>query len=195
DCAQIVYTLDHAVLTRPSMGGPVRRVTDAPGQVLRMTVGPDEQVHMMVARPAGWEAWSAPLAGGPAARELPAPWSQLVPEPRGNWRAAVAILDRENRARLRFVPPGAAIDDPGARELEGDGRWLPDGRSWLYRKNGLLRRLSVETGEDAVISREPVPSRNFALSGDGQSVYFVREIGSVRRELVTNFDDRPRARR
>src|SRR5262249_60805248 len=44
DGAQIVYTLDHAVLTRPSMGGPVRRVTDAPGQVLRMTGGADGQV-------------------------------------------------------------------------------------------------------------------------------------------------------
>src|SRR5262249_8814895 len=72
----------------PVTGGPSRAITEAPGRVTHLGVGADEKVHLAIAKPDGFEAWAAPLAGGPAIREAAAPWLTIWPAPVGGWRSA-----------------------------------------------------------------------------------------------------------
>jgi hypothetical protein len=155
-----------------------------------INVGPDGEVHLLVVRPQRWEAWSAPLAGGAAAVELPAPWSQLVPAPRGGWRAALQWRNF-HKYRVRFLSPGAPLDDPSAREIEAWGwaTWMPDGGSWVHLRDGLPHRFFVDTGEDRPIAKEGGLSA-YAVSPDGETLYTTLSVPHVRRELIVNFAER-----
>src|SRR5262249_27968215 len=158
-----------------------RVVTEITGTVLDLHVGPDGRVHMMVALPTGWEAWSAPVAGGAAMRELPTPWTALWPAPRGGWGAALRI-GRGPAIRARLVPPGSDVNGPGAREVAVDSgdawtpaaAWTPDGQSWLYLRAGVVHRLKVESGEDAIIPTAVSEVGDFAVSLDGENLYMTQ---------------------
>jgi Tol biopolymer transport system component len=198
DGAEIVYWVHGTgrVLAAPRGGGASRPVTEVPGRPINIAVGPEGRVHLVVARPPGWEAWGAPLAGGVAERELSAPWGLLLPAPRGGWRAAIEWDG--GRRRVRFVPPGAALDDPSARELVEEGRggqaWMPDGRSWVYVEDThAVRRFFVDTAENRLVS-EGGDLRDVAVSPDGKTIYTTQNLAHVRRQLITNFADRPRSR-
>ena len=117
----------------------------------------------------------------------------MIPAPRGGWRAVVSS-SREGAWRARMLAPGAPIDDPGAREIVagGQGTWTPDGLSFLYLRVGSIHRLWVETGEDRAISDVHSGTISLAVSNDGTTLFTVRIIGQVRRQLITNFADRPR---
>ena len=80
DGTEVVYSVTGTgrVMAIALAGGGPRHVTQVPGTIWSINVGPDGEVHLLVARPQRWEAWSAPLAGGAAAVELPAPWSRSV---------------------------------------------------------------------------------------------------------------------
>ena len=195
DGSEILYGAGNRVLAVPTGGGTPRLVTEVPGAVRRLQIGADGQVHLTIARPQGWEGWSAPLAGGPAARELPAPWTHVLLAPQGGWRALVSSTDTHHRWRARVLAPGAAIDDPGAPELLADGiegAWTPDGLSFLYLRNGFIQRFWVETGEDRPILELHSSTSSLAVSSDGTTLYTVRNVGHVRRQLITNFAERPR---
>jgi hypothetical protein len=177
----------------PLLGGASRLVTEVDGTVMNARAGPDGKIHMTIERGQGGEAWSAPLAGGSAERELPAPWVALYPAPRGGWR--MVMQGAKDGWRARFLAPGAPLEDPAARELTFDisGRWAPDGLSFLYRKGATLRRFDVETGEDrTVLEHMEIPVMTFAISPDGNTLYTVHYVGRTRREVITNFADRPR---
>jgi len=118
--------------------------------------------------------------------------SWLMPSPRGGGRAAVQLLDYSPRWRVRFLPPGAPLDAPGAREITANGScvWALDGRSWVYNAGrGRVHRFWVETGDDLAIS-DVAQTDEFALSSDGQTLYFTEEVGITRRQVITNFADR-----
>jgi hypothetical protein len=130
--------------------------------------------------------------GAAGERELPAPWSELSPAPRGGWRA---LLRRAGRAHyhVRFLPPGAAPDDPTLREVDAHrwGGWSPDGSGWLYGQRDGVHLIDVASGADRLLSSESF-TYGAALSADGQTLYTTHDEARVRRELITNFDERPR---
>src|SRR5262249_9632528 len=107
DGSEVVYTVGGRVLAVPIAGGTPRTVREVPAPEINiLRTGDDHRVHMMAVLPRGFEAWSAPIGGGAAAREVPAPWSMVDPAPRSGWRALIALgLGNEWRARL--LPPGA----------------------------------------------------------------------------------------
>jgi dipeptidyl aminopeptidase/acylaminoacyl peptidase len=191
---EILYTAGRKVLAWSSAGRPPRLLTELPpGEPINLFAGSDGRAHITLETGGGWEAWTAPLAGGSAQRELPAPWSALHPAPRGGWRVAIELQGRAPiRNRCRFLRPGAEIDDPGAREVAASdtGAWMPDGRSWIYPRDGVVHRYWVESGEDRVIATSG-DVWEVALSPDGVTLYTKQSVGAVRRELVTNFANRP----
>ncbi len=142
DGSEILFSRSTRVFGVPTAGGAARLLTEFPGAVLELHVGPDGMVHAMVAGLHGWEAWSVPLVDGVAGRELPAPWSVLVPAPRSGWRAAIQMIGR-GPWRARFLAPGASFDARTAREITSTGRyaWAPDGLSWFYVQAGFVHRL------------------------------------------------------
>ena len=93
DGAEILYSVPGRILAMPGRGGAPREVTRVSGKVLDVRVGPDRRIHFMVVGGQGPEAWSAPVAGGSSERELPAPWTEVVPAPRGDWRAVTHVVD------------------------------------------------------------------------------------------------------
>src|SRR5262249_38739671 len=122
DGREILYSLTggETVMAVPVAGGRSRTVTHVPGMVRYMRVGPAHRVYMMVARSQTWEAWGAPVAGGVAERELPAPWTFLYPAPSNGWRAAIAWLPG-HFYRVRLLSPGAALDDSSQHEISSRG--------------------------------------------------------------------------
>src|SRR5262249_37314470 len=180
----------------PVAGGPSRAIAEAPGRVTRLGVGADEKVHLAIAKPDGFEAWAAPLAGGPATREAAAPWFMIWPAPVGGWRAALAP-SLVCTLRIRFLPPGDSLDDTSAHEVEASsyGSWARDGRSYLYVGcDGRAHRFWVETGEDRELAAVQ-PHAGVAVSPAGETLYTTEAVRHTRRVLITNFADRRSAPR
>jgi Tol biopolymer transport system component len=188
DGAEVLYTVDDGrrVMAIPRAGGAPRQVTEVPGPIRSLHAGPDGRVHLAVARAEANEAWSAPLAGGVAERELPAPWTLVVPAPAGRWRAV------SNGRRIRLLAPGMAVDDPAARELGPRGTWTSDGGSWLeLQPPGTAVWHRMEGGEARVVVLDG-DVLELAPSPDGKTIYTNELVSHIRRELITNFADRPR---
>jgi serine/threonine protein kinase len=191
DGAELLFGRGPKLLAMPTHGENAPRVVaDLPGTAYDLHVGQDGRVHMMITRQTGHESWSVPLAGGVPEHELPLPWTDLLPAPQGGWRAAVEKTNY-GTSRVRFLAPGAPLD-PGTRAVEVEsGAWAYDGRSFFYSHAGHVRRVFMESGED----RE-VPTLGNALvaavAADGASIFISQQTVHTRRELITNFADRPR---
>jgi dipeptidyl aminopeptidase/acylaminoacyl peptidase len=188
DGAEVVFSVTGTGEVRavPRVGGAARPITTLPGSIRAIHVGDDGKVHVTIAMPTGSEAWVAPLAGGAAERELPSPWTALVPAAHGGWRALLAA--RGGGYRVRFLAPGAPFDDPAARELSARGRWAfsADGTTWIFNRDGHLFGLDLRTGAERLVA-ETADNFGVALSPDGKTLYTSNELGQVRRELITNF--------
>src|SRR5262249_29814404 len=89
DGSEVIYSVPGTptrILAMPRKGGPSRTVTTIARRVTDLAMGPDGTVHLGLGDAAGFEAWRAPLAGGEAIREAPAPWALIAPAPTGGWR-------------------------------------------------------------------------------------------------------------
>ena len=92
-----------------------------------------------------------------------------------------------------IAPPGESADGPHARTLKVPmSVWSPDGR-WILEDTpeGLLR-LDLATGGETRLQPAPSQVDNMELSPDGGTLYYTHIVGHVRRQLITNFADRPR---
>jgi Tol biopolymer transport system component len=178
------------VFAVPLAGGSPRAVTEVEGRVAGLYTGGDDRVHLEVVAGSDRSAWFAPLAGGAAAREVAAPWSAVIPAPAGGWRI-VERRDAVGASEARFVPPGAPLDAPEGRPIHNlHIAWFPDGKSIVYQTQSEVRRCTVG-GEDALLRRAE-NGGGVAVAPDGQTVYYSALLGHVRRELITNFAERPR---
>jgi hypothetical protein len=139
---------------------------------------------------AGFEAWRIPIDSWIPAREAPAPWCLVVPAPRGGWRYAVPC--GENKA---FVfAPGEELDPAGPRVLEIHREaiaWDASGASLVHHDGAALRRYVVATGEDIKLFDQTPWLWGVTASPDGQTLYTTVLVAHVRRQLITNFADRP----
>src|SRR5262249_11519764 len=149
----------------------------------------DGTVHLGLGDEAGFEAWRAPLAGGEAIREAPAPWALIAPAPTGGWRLAV---DRDGVGHV--LKPGAPLDDRAAPVFRDfwSMTWDSAGTSILYFSKWQIHRLWVATGNDEVLFDEDQFRGGLAISPDGSTVYFGHYYWPRHAMLITNFGDRLR---
>jgi hypothetical protein len=121
-------------------------------------------------------------------REIAPPSCAVTPAPSGGW-TVVADCDAANTVRL--VPPGMRLDDRSAAHFFARGLdWFADGKSLLYWDGRQLRRHSVDGDDRALLDRNF--TYGLAVAPDGKTAFLSFASSHVRRELLTNFADRPR---
>ena len=173
-------------------GAASRRVGELSGQVADLNVGPDGSIHVALLGAGGLEAWRIPLSGGPGEREAPAPWSEVVPAPTGGWRAAL-VHEVGPWFSAHLFAPGARLEDPAARTIRArSAAWDWDGASVVYYDGVEVHRLDLATGTDAAIAKPVGDGRSLAVSPDRQTVFLSEYVSHVRRQLITNYGERPR---
>jgi serine/threonine protein kinase len=175
------------LVATPVSGGFPRILAEVPFPVKYLASGGDGWLHLTLVTPKSAEAWRAPMTGGAAEREAPAPWMLVLPAPHGSWRLA-----RRTRDELQLFAPGAPLDHPTAELSAGPFAWSQDGASFLFMAiDGTVWRYSIPTGRKQPLFRG-TDIDEVALSPDNQTAYFTEWTGQSRRQVITNFDKRPR---
>ena len=86
-----------------------------------------------------------------------------------------------------------SIDDPAAHTIRSSAlAWDWDGASVVYYDGGEVHRLDLATGSDAVIAKPGTFGGSLAVSPDRQTVFMGVVVAHVRRQLITNYGERPR---
>jgi WD40-like Beta Propeller Repeat len=207
DGREIFYSVSGSptrVFAVPRTGGTPRPVTEIAQPIRHLAAGADGQLHIWVVGEKVFEAWRAPLAGGVAEREAPAPWAWIVPAPAGGWRMALAIEGIPTlegvRVTRHFWPPGVSLDDPPARVQRSDGPgwgvWDASGKSVVYVAGRKVGRFFPASGEEIELfeTGAEIQLGSVAVSPDGDTVYLPEYVGHTRRMIIANFGDRPRPR-
>ena len=166
-----------------SSDGVVRRVRDLPPGWLQGE-GRDRLFFMERRADGKWRGLDIPLDGGPVVRQPEAAWTWLSEAPQTRWRLAW----REESYGL--FPPGASLNGSPVHTFDRFVQWSHDGRAILHVRDGKVWRYDVMTGDDRVV----VASSDafFALeSGDGKMIYYAAGAWRSRRQVITNFADRP----
>jgi serine/threonine protein kinase len=201
DATEVVYVDAAApgrVFAVARGGGTPRLVGELPGRPFDLYVARDRMIHVALFTADGLEAWRIPLPAGTPEREAPAPWSYVLPGATSGWRAA---LQQEFGASLILHPfsihvfgPDQRLEDSPVRTFRAYGlAWDDDGASVVYHDRFAVHRLDLEEGRDTVIARlagQATPV--MAVSPDRQTVFMTEYVAHVRRQLVTNYGDRPR---
>jgi hypothetical protein len=163
DGREVLYSVQGRVMAIPLHGGTQRAVTEVDGTVMSTRAGADGKVHMMVARPQGFEAWGAPVAGGSAERELP-DWAALWPAPRGGGRAVLQIsTEAGGHVSSRRAPRSRTPPRERSRSRPRESGH-PTGCRSSTRK---VQPCAASTS-----------SSNFAVSPDGKTLYTVHNVGA-----------------
>jgi Tol biopolymer transport system component len=175
----------------PLAGGEVRPIATLAGKIQTLVPGPDAAVHAMVIRADGvGEGWRVPLDGTPPVLEAKPPWCFHLPST-GTW-SVYARCDKH----AAFVAPESEGPESAHAHLitQTQARFTSDGKSVvIYDYNtGAIDRLDLATGEETRIASGPVSPEAWSLAIDDRSVFACAVSSHIRRELITNFADRPR---
>jgi hypothetical protein len=161
--------------------GRTRKVRDLPdGALLGVS---DGYVHVGADR----GALRVPLDGGAATLEAPKPWNVVVEAPSGGWRLT---------ARWDIVPPfalfapGAPLDGKPALTMEQYPRFTADGRAALFSRAGKIISRDLASGRESVVA-ELADVGLVVQSPDGKTLFYTQVEQYVRRQVMTNFAERP----
>jgi Tol biopolymer transport system component len=189
DGAEVVYVAGGRparVLARPRGGGPPRTLGSAPATAVGLRVGGDGWVYLALADGGPPEPWRMPLAGGAIERAAAAPICVTLVAPAGGWRFE-ATCDLP-RVRGALIPPGGK---GRRRTVTGErGDFDPGGKAFLYAEHGQVHRIDLASGADTLLFAAP-DLAEMTAAADG-TVYYTELVGRVRRQLITNFGERPR---
>jgi tRNA A-37 threonylcarbamoyl transferase component Bud32 len=183
------------ILAMPRAGGEPRLIAEVQGLVPKVLVGWDGYVYFMVGKGTGAVAARAPLSGGPMMEEAATayPFVDVLP---GGWRVTFGSRRGGPRepAAVRIIAPGDKVDAPATRSF--DALWFdvsPDGKYVLCWDGRQVHRRAVATGDDLLLGEvdDLADRETMALAPDGTTLYVSRPVGQVRRQLITNFADRP----
>jgi serine/threonine protein kinase len=186
--------VEHAggsVLSMPRGGGPVRLLTRLPNTPEALSFGGDGALHLTLSTPAGHEAWRVAL-DGTLAREAPAPYRIVLPAPTGGW--CVAGLDLAGKHWLELIPPGGVVGRAGNKRLPVfPWAWDTTGTSLIGSDDENYVRVGIDGSVHRLFARGEVVL-GAAVSPDGKTVYTNVKVARVRRQVVVNYDERPRPR-
>ena len=178
-----------SVLAMPRGGGPVRLLTHLPHTPEVLSFGGDGALHLTLSTPAGREAWRVTLDGA-LAREAPAPYRIVLPAPSGGWR--VAGLDLAGKHWLELIPPGVALGKASNKRVPAfPWVWDATGTSLIGSDDENYVRVGIDGSVHPLFARGEVVL-GAAVSPDGKTVYTNVKVARVRRQVVVNYDERPR---
>jgi sugar lactone lactonase YvrE len=196
DGAEVLW-LDPArrLVAVPRAGGALRVLAQVDHAVRFMVVTEDGMAYV-IPEDANVRAQGVAVAGG-VLRDLPlAAPGTFIGQMRGSVRIAVC---RSCAQRFHLLPAGATLDDPRAWPVPQDGYvWGADAAGGVFWLRGTeVHRVDVAAGKDALVAHLQPGQNNMTREGavapDG-TIYFSAVQGQVRREIITNFGDRPRPR-
>jgi hypothetical protein len=177
----------------PRTGGPARPLGQFPGPVIGMMIGGDAWLYGWLGtydHPLG--VWRISLAGGQAFQEALPPDTLLVPAPTGGQRL---LGRRVNHLLFRWslLPPGVPLDTSPSKTFEArEMTWAPDGKSFVRWTGHEMIRHIIATGKEQSILRSEVIEGTMALSHDNKTLLFAEWSGITTRQMIVNFDERPR---
>jgi Tol biopolymer transport system component len=192
DGAEIVYATVGApatILARPRAGGEPRTLGTVARPVIGLRVA-DGKVYLELAGDGAPEPWTLPLAGGEAERAAAEPTCVVLASPDGEW-----VLE----ARCGEVPHFHGVISnrrrgsapPLERKVSGQlGGFEPSSKGFVYATLRQIRRLDLVTGKDVLLFEAPNLAE-LTVGPDG-TIYYTELVGRVRRQLITNFGERPR---
>ena len=129
-----------------------------------------------------------PLAGGGVpVSDAPKPWNAILEAPHGGWRVTIR-WDKDPSFAL--FAPGAALDAAPQLTLDSYPRFAEDGRVVLFSRAGKIVRRELAGGKESVLA-EPGDVGLVTASPDGKTLFYTQIEPYVRRQVMTNFADRP----
>lgn len=179
----------------PRTGGAPRSLGRFPKPVLVMSPGSDGWIYARLGtadHPQG--IWKISPAGGEAVRENIRQDAAMLPAPTGGWRLVGDLLTSP-MFRWHLVRPDQPLDAPaGAAETFDAGQiaWAPDGKSFIRWTGREIIRRDIATGQEQTLLRNALIEGVMALSHDGKTLFFSEWSGRVTRQMIINFDERPR---
>jgi Tol biopolymer transport system component len=192
DGREVVFTRElpgprTLILAVARAGGEPRRICEVPSVVKRVRPGFDGFVYF---HPDGSQVLRVPLAGGEPTPAAPEGWKELR-SAAGGWRVGIKELPT-GEWQAHLLAPGMAIDDPRAAVVTAPSIAVgADGKFLLYQLGSQMRRRRIAGDEDILLIDRQM-DRIFALAAGGERIYASENDGNVRRQLITNFAERPR---
>ncbi|HEU0031644.1 MAG TPA: protein kinase [Kofleriaceae bacterium] len=183
DARRIAWADDRDVRLMQLDTGAITTVAHLPGIIRGMALG-EAGLHVLVARESGSQGWDVDVATGTVRASRDGLLG--LSAPRGGWRVLL------RGAQIEVVPPGGAAGDPSNAIQRGQFlAWDRDGASFLWHDAAVLHRFTVAAHSDEPLC--PMPGVVFlAPAPDRKTFYIARGVGRVRRQIITNFADRPR---
>jgi serine/threonine protein kinase len=187
DEREVLYvSTQKRVMAIARAGGEPRELTTMPGAVLSLQPLANE-VRAFVGMGGELRSFRVPLAGGAAIAEGKTPWCDVAVASSG-WQLA-EICDGPRRFSRLFAP-GAKLDPDVPAFETRVAAWDADGRSLVYTDGGSARRRFVDGRDEKLF--QLFDSMGIAPSPDGKVIYYTTPQAHVRRQIITNWDARPR---
>jgi hypothetical protein len=176
-------------MTIPRAGGTAATLAEVPGPIFFVLVG-DGAIYIVGRDGDRTAEWRVAASGGAPERvAVPAPFDGIIPIGMG-WRGAWS-----DAGKSVLVPPGAEPGDPRCVPFPDTNISTPDGARIFYvGTDDDVHRFDLATGADTTLFHFGQPPVQFwgKASPDGKTFYFSQLEGMVRRQVITNFGDRPR---
>jgi tRNA A-37 threonylcarbamoyl transferase component Bud32 len=124
---------------------------------------------------------------GAAVPDAPKPWHAVIVAPRGGWRLAMRW---DKAPAYALFAPGAPLDGEPQVALEQFPRFSGDGAAVVFARAGAVVRRELASGKERVLA-EPGDIGLVVETADGKTLFYTQVEQYVRRQVMTNFADRP----
>ncbi len=192
DGAEIVYATAGApatILARPRAGGAPRTLATVAKRVIGLRVA-GGVVYLELSDNGPPEPWTLPLAGGAATRAAEPPTCVVLASPDGKWTLE-ARCGEVPRFEGVISNRRSGFSPPTNRKVSGQlGVFDPSSKSFVYATMREIHRVDLFTGKDVMLFEAPSLTE-LSVGPDG-TIYYTELVGRVRRQLITNFGERPR---
>jgi TolB protein len=185
DGHELVSARGDELVAMPLDGAP-RSLGRMPGEIQGLIQDLPEGHRVIVLGAHGLETWLRAPNGTLTRIPQVGDWLEMAVLP-NRWRVAMPA-----GATFALIPPGGRLGDPAFPSRTGiPASWVDEPPQLFYVVGDDLWRHDFTTDRDERVIALP-NARQVAMSPDGKTVYVTRIIGHVRRNIITNFGDRPR---
>ncbi|HEX2569236.1 MAG TPA: protein kinase [Polyangia bacterium] len=197
DGREVIYAINDdkgaEIRAIPRTGGPSRLISRVSGAVASLHLDAAGWIYPWIKGMSHEGTWKVPLAGGDAIRESTLADAIVLPAPVGGWRLVGHKLN-SSMLRWHLLRPGEPLDTIAAKTFDARPRiaWASDGTFFLsWNGREIIRHtLPPRGGEEVLMSSDVIDE--MALSHDGKTLFLGEWSGHVTRQMIINFDERPR---